>query len=250
MELAGIPDTYSTKSTQARFTDDQAEKIKESIMKQNNAPFQLPIRAEKGSIILWFSTTIHSAMSATCKETSTRDDPFKGWRGVVYVCYRPKPEFSFHQLEVLKDCLENNLGTNHWATKVYSLTYKGKHARKQMVSPNIKRLVDEPRLVYEIVNFKPNNDSCLVNETLGETDDDGPGTQELDQRDFHSNNSGAECQDGESSGTEQKLNEDEVLSDGSSIHGTDRSNYEQPQSRMKQSKCQGKSKVKSSRKRN
>jgi hypothetical protein len=154
MEVAGIEDNNSNF---AKFSDDQLAKIKKDVLVPNNVPFQLPIRAEKGSVILWFSTTIHSSMSSGTKETTTPDDAFKGWRGVSYVCYRPKSDFSMDQLKVLEDCIENNLGTNHWSTKVLK-----PNARNQVISPTIDRLLKNPQLVYEVTKFKPDKASCLV----------------------------------------------------------------------------------------
>lgn len=163
MKVAGIPDNNSN---WAKFTDDQLAKIKRSVILPNKVPFQVPIKAEKGSIILWLSTTVHSAMSASFKEMPTPEDPFKGWRGVAYVCYRPKSEFTSNQLKVLDDCLENNRGVNHWATKVYSSICNGPYARKQVISPTIQRLVDDPKLIYEVTKFKPSKGSCLINEPI------------------------------------------------------------------------------------
>ncbi len=103
-------------------------------------------------------------MQSGIKETPTEEDPFKGWRGVVYVCYRPKSEFSQAQLELLEDCLENNRGTNHWATWIWPL--RRSNADKPI--DGIPKLLEQPDLVYGITKFKPHKKSFLINETLVE----------------------------------------------------------------------------------
>jgi len=160
MQIANIPNNDSNR---ARFDDEQVEIIKRRVTLPNNLHWQEPIRTNKGSVILWFSTTVHSGMQSKVKEIPTKDDPFKGWRGIVYVCYRPKSEFTMDQLKVLEDCLESNRGTNHWATKVFPLPFaKG----TQNLSPALGKLVSNPQLVYEVIKFKPERSSFLINQPI------------------------------------------------------------------------------------
>ena len=65
METCEIPDTDRNF---VKFDDRQLEKIMRDIVSPNNVPFQIPIKAKKGSVILWFSTMVHSAMSSSRKE--------------------------------------------------------------------------------------------------------------------------------------------------------------------------------------
>ena len=85
-----------------------------------------------------------------------------GWRGVVYVCYRPRSEFSFKELQVLEDCIKENRGTNHWATRVFSQ----QRGRGENYSPEIQRLIEQPRLVYDTIKFTPHMKSYLINEAI------------------------------------------------------------------------------------
>jgi hypothetical protein len=162
MKIAGVPDDSRNFM---KFTDEQLDAIQENIVLPNNISWQVPIKANKGSVILWLSTTVHSGMSSEIKETPTKEDPFIGWRGVVYVCYRPKSEFNEDELKVLEDCLENNHGTNHWSTKVFSSKPRPAdlYARKQVISPTMEKLVANPQLVYEQIKFKPHKSSFLIN---------------------------------------------------------------------------------------
>ena len=154
MEAVRIPDSNINF---APLYGDRLEYIKQNVTTEKEIPYQVPIRAKRGSVILWFSTTIHSAMSAISKEEPTPDDPLKGWRGIVYVCYRPKSEFSIQQLKALEDCIKLNLGTSHWAKPIMPSDVKPGH------SANIEKLVEKPKLVYEIIKFQPDINSCLIN---------------------------------------------------------------------------------------
>ncbi len=84
-----------------------------SRLKNVNGHWQIPIEAKAGSLILWLSTTIHSARVQTIKHLKTEENPYNGWRGVVYVCYHPKienPELIYQRYEAFI----KNIGTNHW----------------------------------------------------------------------------------------------------------------------------------------
>ena len=162
MDAAGIPNLKPSHQG-VRFDDHQIQNIMKHVLLPNGIHFQVPIKAPKGSVIIWFSTTIHSAISSSVKEASTKDDPFKGWRGVVYVCYRPKSEFNSAQLKTLKYCLKRNRGTNHWATRVFPLTRK---RQIQKLSPMIRKVAEKPELVYDILRFKPHKSSFLINEKI------------------------------------------------------------------------------------
>ena len=163
MEVAGIPDA-GLKG--ARFDDRQIENIMKQVLLPNNLQFQVPIKAPKGSVIIWPSTTIHSAISSSVKEAPAKDDPFKGWRGVVYVCYRPKSEFNPAQLNTLKDCLKHNRGTNHWSTRVFPLQSETRRKQIQNLTPMTRKVSEDPELVYDILRFKPHKSSCLINEKI------------------------------------------------------------------------------------
>ena len=154
MDAAGIPDS----SMNFAPLSHQVDKITSSVIAPNNISFQVPIQAEKGSVILWFSTTIHSAKSICNKEVPTLDDPFKGWRGVVYVCYRPRSEFNEQQLFALQNCIEENIGTSHWAKPIMPCGSNKVHPL-----PEMEKVIRNPKLVYDITNFTPEKDCFLIN---------------------------------------------------------------------------------------
>jgi len=152
MEAAGVPDSNCNFTALSKHID----KITPSLIASDN--FQVPIQAEKGSVILWFSTTIHSAKSISRKEIPTLDDPFKGWRGVVYVCYRPRSEFDELQLHGLQNCVEHNKGTNHWGKPFVPFGHNKEHPL-----PEMERVIRNTKLVYNITNFTPKKNCFLIN---------------------------------------------------------------------------------------
>jgi len=159
MEMCHFPDNdYNW----AQFNERDVELIKERILTPNQLPFQIPVRVCKGSVIVWLSTTIHSAMKSNVKEKATKEDPFKGWRGVVYVCYRPLAEFTAAQLNVLEQCLRENKGTNHWSTMVFELPQGGGLG----MSPVMEKWWHDPPSVYKKLGFRPHLKSCLINEPV------------------------------------------------------------------------------------
>lgn len=87
----------------------------QKLLKEIGGYWQIPIVAPAGSLILWLSTTIHSARIQTHKEFETKTNPFYGWRGVVYICYHSKS--SIKERNVIKqryNAFLHNIGTNHW----------------------------------------------------------------------------------------------------------------------------------------
>merc|ERR1712232_373506 len=130
-------------------TEDHLKSFEETIFAQHKVSYQVPVRVPKGSVIMWLSTTLHSGGCAEREEIPTALDPFKGWRGVVYVCHRPKEEFTTHELDTLERCIKENRGTNHTSTRVFATPNKKKlYAR-------MEQLVTNPELVYELLKYQP-----------------------------------------------------------------------------------------------
>jgi len=83
--------------------------------------FQIPILSPAGSFIVWSSSTIHSARLPLEALEPTTEDRWRGWRGVVYISYRPREEFTKEELKQHSTLVEENRMTNHWSTKVFPL---------------------------------------------------------------------------------------------------------------------------------
>lgn len=117
-----------------------------------NGSWQTPIYVPAGSFIVWSSTTVHSAKlenkelrkNVTVKR---KNDPWYGWRCVVYVCYRPLSDLTSDNLEIRKSIVENNRTSNHWG----SVTFKKSPVKNNAnLHPKILELMEEPKKVYEI----------------------------------------------------------------------------------------------------
>ena len=82
--------------------------------------YQLPIIVPAGSMILWFSSTLHSARGRLRIEENSPVDRWNGWRGVYYLSYRPADEFRENEIENIKRNTNENLSMNHWSMKTFS----------------------------------------------------------------------------------------------------------------------------------
>ncbi len=136
-----------------------------SLVEKNQGKWQEPILAPAGSFIIWSSCLIHSARHATQIETISLDDKYLGWRAVVYVCYRPKEEMTFNEIKKRSSVIKSNGCTNHWSTKIFAtrpgMTWKLKY------HPNIERLLQDPKLVYQFSPLELNQEQRnLVSPTL------------------------------------------------------------------------------------
>lgn len=151
------------------------DKIKqvESLVNKSGGVYQIPIYANAGSMIVWLSSVIHSAkffskdsqkriqpelLKATFGKPlkpTKKDDPFLGWRCVVYVCYRPYDETA-HEEFARKQIIRNNQSTNHYGLLVSD---KGDMDRYH---PAIQVILKDPTKVYEITKYRPPEDICII----------------------------------------------------------------------------------------
>jgi hypothetical protein len=136
------------KTNWLKFTPEQIAKIKPMVL-EVGGQWQIPILAPAGSFIVWSSTTIHSARLQNEKIMPTPKDKYKGWRGVVYVSYRPKNEFSETQLKKRIMAFEFNRTTNHWSTHLFGKRPGGRYSYIEKRHPEIEAMLDDPLLVYE-----------------------------------------------------------------------------------------------------
>jgi hypothetical protein len=107
-------------SNWVKFAPNQIAVVKKIVL-DHGGQWQVPILCQKGSFIIWSSTLIHSARLQTKIETPSLTDKYLGWRGVVYVCYRPKEEFTNPEIFKRQDAYKKNRVTNHWGTKTFAL---------------------------------------------------------------------------------------------------------------------------------
>jgi len=137
-----------TKTNWLKFTPEQIGLVKKLVL-DIGGQWQIPILAPAGSFVVWASTTIHSAklQDQSIKPTST--DKYRGWRGVVYVSYRPKNEFTNAQLLKRINAFEQNRTTNHWSTHLFGKRPGGRYLYTEKRHPQIEAMLDDPLVVYE-----------------------------------------------------------------------------------------------------
>lgn len=88
--------------------------------------WQKEIIAPSGSLILWLSSTIHSAKLQSEIEDADflgvdPENPWCGWRGIIYVCQRPRNEVNATHIKRLQNAVLNIRTTNHWGNRVFPL---------------------------------------------------------------------------------------------------------------------------------
>lgn len=145
----------------------------EKLVKKQKGEFQIPILAKKGSVILWLSSLVHSARIQTDPQkksfeqmtssrthrdpTLTKRKPTKSkwdnWRGVIYVCYRPKEDVNETHLKRLQRCFKENRLTNHWGARMFPK--KPRYFTTSSHEETITKYVEDPTLVYKIKGMKP-----------------------------------------------------------------------------------------------
>lgn len=137
----------NTNSNWLKFTDDQVKTIKQMII-DKGGQYQIPILAKKGSFIVWTSSTVHSAKLQDASELPTPEDKYKGWRGVVYVCYRPKEEFTKKEIDKRQKVFDENRTTNHWSQSVFGKKPGSHFAYNDKRHDIIESMIKDPTLVY------------------------------------------------------------------------------------------------------
>lgn len=100
----------TSKANWYKFNDNDIETLKIKF----GDDYQVPIIANKGSVIFWDSRTIHSA-----KYQDLDDDR---WRAVFYVCMRPKNSYTKRNITTLKKAMLGGRTTNHWGTKMFAIS--------------------------------------------------------------------------------------------------------------------------------
>jgi hypothetical protein len=101
-------------------------------------------------MILWFSTTIHSAQlqdSHYKYDYTDVNQKWLGWRGVFYICYRNKNEIDKSHADRLLSSFNDNRTTNHWGVKVFPKYPK--YSTSQSFTKEIENYLYNPELVYE-----------------------------------------------------------------------------------------------------
>ncbi len=143
MDKLKINDTKMT--NWLKFDPEQLPIVKELVGGEN---WQKPIVSRKGSFIVWASTVIHSARLQNAYMEPIPTDKYLGWRGVVYVCYRPKEEFNKQEIATRLSAFNDNRVTNHWSLKIFDKK-QGQSYYTPKKCKAIEEMVNEPKKVYD-----------------------------------------------------------------------------------------------------
>jgi hypothetical protein len=116
-----------------KASEEQEKKIKEKL-ENIGGVWQAFIPAQAGSLILWSGTVIHSAKivdkpvfkipRSNEKEKEKIENnllsKLEGWRGIIYLCYKPSSKFRFDQKEKRWRAMRNNKTMNHLCTSIWN----------------------------------------------------------------------------------------------------------------------------------
>ncbi|AYV76215.1 MAG: hypothetical protein Terrestrivirus5_37 [Terrestrivirus sp.] len=136
-----------------RINDGSVNDIKKMV-ENIGGNWQIPIVAPAGSFIVWSSTTVHSARKAIQEELKDKNDPWKGWRCVIYVCYRPKEEFTQEELYIRQKAFFENRVTNHWGNHIFDKKPGAKMNYKNARHQLIDKYIENPEKMYDIPDFR------------------------------------------------------------------------------------------------
>lgn len=130
-----------------KFTAEQCD-IARKRVESIGGQWQVPIMARRGSVILWFSSVIHSAMVQTEEKLPGQDSIWRNWRMVVYVCHRPKKAIKSRKTHArrLKQCLDEGRVTNHWGSNMFPTTLMHDPVRPE----RLQSIVKDPKRAREL----------------------------------------------------------------------------------------------------
>lgn len=139
-----------------KFRLEQKEEVREYLKEKGVTVWQPAIYAPKGSFIVWSSATIHSAKFADGPTDYTPDDPWKGWRGVLYISYSLRQDMKKEDIDKKVKTIEENRVLNHWGTKMFNLYTGGAYTQRIKRHPRIKHIIERPKMVYKYLGIDIN----------------------------------------------------------------------------------------------
>ena len=151
LELAGVSKKDKSNWNLFKKTEKKIREYLEEV--EQGLEWQIPIYTKAGSFIVWSSSTIHSAKLPDKKEEKDNNDIWKGWRGVIYVCLRPRDEISDHVIEKRKKHFNTNRLTPHWGETVVAKRPGGRYlyGKGQERDSMIEYCLDHPEHIYDLL---------------------------------------------------------------------------------------------------
>ena len=156
-----IKANYESKMDWLSFDKQKIDELKQMLSEYAKEEYdellynwQIPIVAPKGSLILWYSNTIHSSRPQTEFDFSEKitGSRFEGWRCVVYVCQRKKENFTKRNLTTIKRCVTEGRMTNHWG-KNMNPKYENFFNRDTKSDEMLNLLDDPSKIITPIENM-------------------------------------------------------------------------------------------------
>lgn len=151
----------SSPANWCKFNLNQKKEIKDLMAECGCNNWQEHIYAPQGSFIVWSSAMIHSAKFADKPVNTPKDDIWKGWRGVLYISYRPRSDMTTHQIgKKIQNIIDNRV-MNHWGNKTFPLVPGGMYQQTIKRHPIIDEITKEPKKIYDILGIDINE---IINE--------------------------------------------------------------------------------------
>lgn len=140
----------TSKDDWRKFSDEEVATVR-PLVEAAGGRWQVPILAPRGSFVVWASSVVHSARYQEGPEPADPRDPRRGWRGAVYICMRPRGEFTEAALQKRRKAFEDNRVTNHWGTKVFPANPNARYgpAPAALTAPDGRNYVTQPAAVYD-----------------------------------------------------------------------------------------------------
>jgi hypothetical protein len=154
LDLWGIADNNLSNWCKFDLKDVRTQTTKDMI-EESGGVWQVPIIVPRGSFIVWSSTLVHSAKLPDHHEVRNPLSPFDGWRGVVYVSYRPREEYTDAHYERVIRYIRENRVMNHWNAVAFPKKPGGRWAATVKRHPKIEMYHENPTFVYLCLGLDP-----------------------------------------------------------------------------------------------
>lgn len=135
--------------------------------------WQKVIQVPRGSVILWLSSVIHSAVMASKESKRTQinpQEPWDQWRGVFYVCHRPKSEVSEEHIRQLQTAFKDNRTTNHWGNKLFATSLPTRFMSMTHYNETIQKYIKNPSAILKLEEVDAVEQTDNLNRLIGRAD--------------------------------------------------------------------------------
>jgi hypothetical protein len=114
-----LGDCKGKKSNWCRVWENESIDAAKAALDRVGGRWQVPISTPPGSVVLWYSATIHSAQYPSDVNTGSLASG-RGWRIAYYVCLRPFWDVTKDQAKRCQRAAMQGRTTNHWGGKLFA----------------------------------------------------------------------------------------------------------------------------------